>query len=328
MREGIDCHQIKWVERKLYAHSPEYTNQVFGYLTALFPAKETQRKKKAGWICKCECGNEFFATTEKLTTGNTRSCGCQHYTSAKQRWSKYRENLIGEKINNLEVISYEGQNEHNVALYKFRCVCGNEFVRTYRSIKGNDSQDCGCGRIQNTKDYIDSFIGKRFGHLVVLRYLETIKSGIYNFECQCDCGNTTISNNDTLRKGSKISCGCIRSVGENRIAAILKENNISFQQEISFPNLISILGGHPRYDFALFDENHNITRLIEFDGKQHEKTYNYFGGKEKFQKIQNNDSLKNAYALEHHIPLVRIPYSEKDNLSLSLLLSDKYLITE
>ena len=44
MREGIDCHQIRWVERKLYAHSPEYTNQVFGYLTALFPAKETQHQ--------------------------------------------------------------------------------------------------------------------------------------------------------------------------------------------------------------------------------------------------------------------------------------------
>lgn len=47
-----------------------------------------------------------------------------------------------------------------------------------------------------------------------------------------------------------------------------------------------------------------ITRLIEFDGKQHEKAYDYFGGDEKFQ---NNDNLKNAYALEHHIPLVRTP---------------------
>lgn len=29
-----------------------------------------------------------------------------------------------------------------------------------------------------------------------------------------------------------------------------------------------------------------------------------------------------------HLSTARIPYSEKDNLSLSLLLSDKYLITE
>ena len=28
------------------------------------------------WKCKCECGNECVVSTSKLTSGNTKSCGC------------------------------------------------------------------------------------------------------------------------------------------------------------------------------------------------------------------------------------------------------------
>ena len=82
-----------------------------------------------------------------------------------------------------------------------------------------------------------------------------------------------------------------------------------------------------RYDFALLDKDNNPIRLIEFDGIQHQQPEPFFGGEEKFQKVQANDNLKNKYALSHNIPLVRIPYNEKNKITLSLLLSDKYLIT-
>ena len=76
------------------------------------------------------------------------------------------------------------------------------------------------------------------------------------------------------------------------------------------------------------DDENNIIRLIEFDGEQHQKAYSYFGGEEKFKKIQTNDSLKNQYALSHNIPLVRIPYSKRNHITLEmLLLNNTYLIT-
>ncbi len=329
MRQGIDCHQVEWIERKLtQKNSPDYTNQTFGKLTALFPVRKAKNTKETGWLCKCGCGNELFVPTDKLTTGNTRSCSCLLGQITKQRWAQYRDNIIGEKINHLKVISYKGLNNRNVALYEFHCDCGNNIIRTYRSVKGNNSMDCGCGQKQRTQDYINSFIGKRFGHLVVLRYIETVRSGIYNLECQCDCGNITISNNDTLRKGAKISCGCIRSEGEQQIESILKKEEIPFTREYSFSDLISPLGGVMRYDFALLDENNNPVRLIEFDGPQHQQPESFFGGEEKFQKVQANDKLKNEYALSRNIPLIRIPYNEKNKITLSLLLSDKYLITD
>ena len=48
--------------------------------------------------------------------------------------------------------------------------------------------------------------------------------------------------------------------------------------------------------------------------------------KEKFIKQKQNDEIKNKYALSHNIPLIRIPYSEKMNISLNLIFGDKYLI--
>lgn len=33
-------------------------------------------KHRAIWLCKCECGNLTEVTTSRLTSGNTKSCGC------------------------------------------------------------------------------------------------------------------------------------------------------------------------------------------------------------------------------------------------------------
>ena len=52
----------------------------------------------------------------------------------------------------------------------------------------------------------------------------------------------------------------------------------------------------------------------------------YFGGNESFQVLKENDELKNQYAVSHNIPLVRIPYSKCNTISLEDLLGDKYLI--
>jgi len=36
---------------------------------------------------------------------------------------------------------------------------------------------------------------------------------------------------------------------------------------------------------------------------------------------------KNKYAIENNIPLVRIPYTLRDNLALEDLIEDKYLVS-
>jgi hypothetical protein len=38
--------------------------------------------------------------------------------------------------------------------------------------------------------------------------------------------------------------------------------------------------------------------------------------------------MKNSYALDNNIPLIRIPYKEKENLNYELLFSDTYLMED
>jgi len=44
------------------------------------------------------------------------------------------------------------------------------------------------------------------------------------------------------------------------------------------------------------------------------------------QYIKNNDKIKNEYCKNNNISLVRIPYWEKNKITLEMLLGDKYLI--
>ena len=51
----------------------------FGKLTVLERAEDkTQKngKRLIMWRCKCDCGNETIVPSSRLTSGNTKSCGC------------------------------------------------------------------------------------------------------------------------------------------------------------------------------------------------------------------------------------------------------------
>lgn len=45
------------------------------------------------WLCRCECGNEFWAMRYQVTRGNTRSCGClqrEHARRVRRTHGMYR----------------------------------------------------------------------------------------------------------------------------------------------------------------------------------------------------------------------------------------------
>ena len=326
MREGIDCKGRKWIERELKGRAENLYQHEFTYLTPILPVR-LMDNKRTGWLCLCRCGNELAIETGKLKNKNTTSCGCRHKEIVRERWKQIRTARVGSKFNSLLIKRLIGHFGPDQTIYEFECLkCGRIFQRTWESVYHNKTKDCGCTLLQRKAELRDSLIGEKIEKLTVKRFVGMNEHHDYLYECECECGNTKIVSRDSLIKRNTQSCGCLVSMGENSITNILEENLIPFQKQVSFPDLISPLGGLLRYDFAILDNENNVLRLIEFDGKQHEKPYDYFGGEEKFQKIQTNDNLKNQYAFEHNIPLIRIPYIEKDNITLDLLLGDKYLL--
>lgn len=45
--------------------------------------------------------------------------------------------------------------------------------------------------------------------------------------------------------------------------------NVIYNQEVILPLLLQETGRRLRFDFVIYDDNGNISRCIEFDGRQH-----------------------------------------------------------
>ena len=108
-------------------------------------------------------------------------------------------------------------------------------------------------------------------------------------------------------------CGCkycknLQSKGVLKIYNFLKKNNIKFSMEYKFPDCRNIL--ELPFDFYLTD--YNIA--IEYDGEQHFKSIEFFGGDESFKKQKANDNIKNIYCFDNNIIIIRIPYFDYNNI--------------
>ncbi len=103
---------------------------------------------------------------------------------------------------------------------------------------------------------------------------------------------------------------CNESKGEKEISDILNSLNIKYTSQKRFPEC-----KHKNtlpFDFYIHNKKSKL--LIEFDGEQHFKSIKHFGGEKKFQITQIRDQIKNNFALSNNIPLLRIPYTEQDNI--------------
>lgn len=230
--------------------------------------------------------------------------------------------MQNKKFGKLLVLERAGSDNQRRALWKCQCDCGNITIVRGAFLRNGHTVSCGCERVLSRGQRIIPMIGNKFGKLTVLSRVEDYVSPQGQkqpkYHCLCDCGNTVDIVAQSLRDGVTQSCGCITtSIGEDNIQKILLKNNIEFIREYKFSDL-----GLFRYDFYLPNNN----RLIEFDGRQHYSSSSLWDDKESFEIRQQRDKIKNEYAKNHNIDLVRIPYIERDTITLDLLLGDKYLL--
>ena len=105
---------------------------------------------------------------------------------------------------------------------------------------------------------------------------------------------------------------CKSSKGEDTIEIYLKNKNIIYEKQKSFPNCK--YKKSLRFDFYL--PNHNL--CIEFDGPQHYgPSYpknNIEKAKEIFELTKLRDNIKTQYCLDNDIKLLRISYLDFKNI--------------
>lgn len=109
--------------------------------------------------------------------------------------------------------------------------------------------------------------------------------------------------NNFIFHGSRCpSCVCVKSKGEEKIKETLDKLGIKYVFQATFEGLRH--KGSLAYDFFI----PSINLLIEFDGEQHYRPIEWFGGEESFKESKIRDGIKNDYAKVNGFELLRIPY--------------------
>lgn len=126
--------------------------------------------------------------------------------------------------------------------------------------------------------------------------------------------------------GAQCSCHRISSF-QWILNKLLKENNVPYRVEETFPDLYGASEEWPlRFDFAILNPDGTIKCLIECQGEQHSKPVAEFGGEEQFKIQKKYDEMKRKYAEEHGISLLEINYKDKKYTKVEEILRKQGII--
>lgn len=220
-------------------------------------------------------------------------------------------NLLGQKYGRLTVIA-EAPSQKGNGAWLCQCDCGNQKIVLTRSLRSGNTQSCGCLHKEIVaKNFSRDITNQKFGNLIAIEPTQDRKHGSVVWKCQCDCGNIHYTTAELLLNGKTKSCGCVHSRGNQKIQQILSRLNFTFLKEYQ----IRIDKINYYYDFAII-HNEKIICFIEYDGILHFQQDKYHGWNNEinWQKTHKNDEIKNQYAKDKNIPLIRIPYTDFDKI--------------
>lgn len=188
-------------------------------------------------------------------------------------------------------------------------ICGYEWITIAESIS-NGSR---CPRCANTaRQTTDEIISRLkyenpYVELVGERRGYDDKS---KFKCKV-CEETFEATLNHVLSGHGCKCNKI-SVGEIKIKGMLDKHEIKYIREYTFEDCRKVFP--LPFDFYIPEMN----VAVEYDGIQHYKPIEFFGGRDAFIQTKNRDKIKTDYCNENNIRLIRIPYTEKD-IELTLM---------
>lgn len=240
------------------------------------------------------------------------------------------------KVLEANVINPETKDKHYKGKKLFsKCLCTscNETIRFIRNSDLKKYADKKCikctVRERNKKTWCK--IGDQYGLLTVIGD-DGIKGNDsdkrHHSLCQCQCGTIVSVSDNKLKTGNTSSCGkCLTSKGEQKIISILQKANILFDHNVMYIPFYQDTGCRYRFDFIIYKEDGKVERFIEFDGRQHftgPDTAFWSRTNDTLKDIQMRDNIKNQWCKENGYILIRIPYTQLNNLTLEMLYDKKW----
>lgn len=265
-------------------------------------------------LLQCSCGNKFEISFDSFKKRKYKVCSeCMQNIQRKYEFNTVKEILY---INNYEMIN---DSEYINAGSSITCkclVCGNIMKTSLGSIiSGRKCGKCAGNKNYTHEEFIDKLNDKYGNEYIVLD--KYIKMTNYITIQRTTCGHIFPITPHNLLNHDRGCPICKESHGEKRIRRFLNKNNIHYIRQYKFDDCRNI--NCLPFDFAIIDDNNNVLLLIEFDGQQHEKPYDFFGGEEVFIKTKINDEIKNNYCINNNIKLLRIPQSKRCSIEIILI---------
>ena len=288
----------------------DLTGQKFRHLTVIEMLYGYNGDRHTHCRCICDCGNEHIISADHLQKRKNPSCGCM---SNYYRTINNRSNEIGNKYNRLTIIDIDYSIKPSIAVCE--CDCGEIISVNKADVISGHTQSCGCLQSERTsqtneKDFTDVISD---AGVVLKRAAYKNSHGVWMWYCKCTiCGNEFVALPAKVMENHTTSCGCqISSSKERIIESYLKELKVAYERQKRFEDC-KYRYSLP-FDFVIYNDDTTIRCLIEYDGMQHFKPIEYFGGQESFEKTQIRDSIKNEYCKNKNIKLIRVNYLNTDD---------------
>lgn len=294
-------------------------DNIRNYLKIINPTTElvSDNVSNAKEICEWKClqhGEIFKKSWNEIKNGHYNCSKCSDVLR-KKRYDKRRNSLEDIKIKalndyNIEIISDEYIN--NLTLLDFICnkhkdkgvqkkawatIISNKLPCTYCS-KEDTLKKMTKSQEQFEKEVFETHGDK---YEVISEY----KTSAQKVRCKCKKCNKEFEIKASHLIDGHGCRNCIKSKGEECIELFLLNNGIKYIREYRFFDCIGVCKTLP-FDFYL--EEYNI--CIEYQGIQHYKPVELFGGEKQFKIQQINDEIKREYCKNNGIKLIEISYKD------------------
>lgn len=268
-------------------------------------------KSKLSLICP-KCNKKFEKTYTSIAKHGNPCCNeCTRKNNGVKN-SKRNYAKIKSKISELggELIKFE--NGSGSLIIYIKCVrCKKIFKSTGREVLNRKSMYCfSCSRLDIVSqkrfsiDYVKEYIERLDGKLISKKYENN--SSYLKIACN-KCGEVFDRTLDVIKQYESVTCNnCKMDIpkGEEKVRDFLSSLNIKFIMQKMFDDCR--IKQKLKFDFYIPEKN----ICIEFNGEQHYKPIEFYGGKQKFNKQQKIDITKRKYCKDKNIKLIEIPYWE------------------
>lgn len=281
------------------------------------------KNSKSNIECICNiCGYKWTTIPNRLLNGaGCPECGNKKQASSKLKSHEQFEEEINRKFNgNILLLS-----KYTKAIESIKCKCkidGTEWETTATTLLSSSSIGCPTciskmtsERCRKTHEQFVKELSIANPNIEVLGKYTTNKDKIL---CRCKIHNYVWNGDPNHLLYRKTGCPkCASYHNENTLDNILNSWGYKFTVQKRFQDCRD----KNTLPFDRYLDDFNI--LIEYDGEGHYKPIRRGNQTEEqaiesFEKVKKHDKIKTEYCKKNNIPLIRIPYWEKDNMEYFL----------